>query len=56
MYEENDAGDLAAVIRSLSNPEKRGTYGDIGRQKVLAGFGWEAFGRTVEADFAASRR
>jgi glycosyltransferase involved in cell wall biosynthesis len=54
MYQENDAVDLAAVIRSFDNPDERRAYGAVGRRKMLEGFSWNSFARTVEADFAAS--
>jgi glycosyltransferase involved in cell wall biosynthesis len=54
MYEENDASDLAAVIRSFASVDERRTYGSVGRRKILDGFSWNSFARTVEADFAAA--
>jgi glycosyltransferase involved in cell wall biosynthesis len=54
MYEENDADDLAKVIRSFASPDERRAYGEIGRRKMLDGFSWDSFARTVEKDFAAS--
>ena len=54
MYQENDAEDLAAVIRSFAHPDERRAFGATGRRKMLDGFSWNSFARTVEADFAAS--
>ena len=54
MYEENDVADLAAVIRSFESADERRAYGAVGRKKMLDGFNWNSFARTVEADFAAS--
>jgi glycosyltransferase involved in cell wall biosynthesis len=54
MYDEDDVGDLAAVIRSFASPDERHAYGAAGRRKILDGFSWNSFARTVEADFAAS--
>ena len=54
MYEENDVADLAAVIRSFSSAAERQSYGAVGRRKMLEGFSWNSFARTVEADFVAS--
>jgi glycosyltransferase involved in cell wall biosynthesis len=54
MYEENDASDLAAVLSSFSGAAERRAYGAVGRRKILEGFTWSAFARTVEVDFAAS--
>jgi glycosyltransferase involved in cell wall biosynthesis len=54
MYEENDVADLAAVIRSFESPDERRACGAVGRQKMLDGFSWNSFARTIEADFAAS--
>jgi glycosyltransferase involved in cell wall biosynthesis len=54
MYEENDARDLASVIRSFASADERRTYGAVGRRKMLEGFSWTSFARTVEADFLAS--
>jgi glycosyltransferase involved in cell wall biosynthesis len=54
MYQENDAGDLAAVIRSFASLEERRAYGAVGRRKMLDGFSWNSFARTVAADFSAS--
>jgi glycosyltransferase involved in cell wall biosynthesis len=51
MYEENDAKSLADVLRSLADPEERQFYGAAGRRKMLDGFSWTTFARTVEADF-----
>jgi len=54
MYRENDAADLAAVIRTFDGVGERLAYGAAGRRKMLDGFSWTSFARTVEADFAAS--
>jgi glycosyltransferase involved in cell wall biosynthesis len=54
MYEENDSGDLAAVITSFVDADERRAYGSAGRRKMLDGFSWSTFARTVAADFAAS--
>jgi glycosyltransferase involved in cell wall biosynthesis len=54
MYEENDQKDLMVVLRSFSDAEERRTYGAVGRRKIVEGFSWNTFARTVEADFAAS--
>jgi glycosyltransferase involved in cell wall biosynthesis len=54
MYRENDPADLAAVIRSFANPAERKAYGAIGRRKMIDGFSWNAFARTVESDFVAA--
>ena len=54
MYQENDATDLATVIRSFDSPDDRKAYGGVGRRKMLEGFSWDAFARTLEADFVAS--
>ena len=54
MYEEGDAADLAAVISSFDSPGERSAYGAVGRQKMVDGFSWNSFARTVETDFAAS--
>jgi glycosyltransferase involved in cell wall biosynthesis len=56
MYEENDVGDLIAVIRSFASAEERRTYGAVGRRKIVDGFSWNSFAQTVAADFAASAR
>jgi len=53
-YEENDPGALADVIRSFDSAAERRTCGAIGRSKMLDGFSWNTFARTVAADFAAS--
>ena len=54
MYEENDAASLANVLRSFASEDERAAYGAVGRRKMLEGFSWSAFARTVEADFLAS--
>ena len=54
MYQENDATDLAAVIRSFDSPDDRKAYGGVGRRKMLEGFSWDSSARTLEADFVAS--
>ena len=54
VYKENDPADLAAVIRSFDTPAERKAYGAIGRQKMIDGFSWNTFARTVEGDFVAS--
>jgi glycosyltransferase involved in cell wall biosynthesis len=54
MYEENDASDLAAVIKSFVSADERRAYGAVGRRKIVEGFSWNSFARTVEADFNAS--
>ena len=56
MYEENDVQDLASVIASFASPDERRAYGAVGRRKILDGFSWSSFARTVEQDFAASLR
>jgi glycosyltransferase involved in cell wall biosynthesis len=54
MYQENDVGDLIAVIRSFASVEERRAYGAVGRRKALDGFSWNSLAQTMEADFAAS--
>jgi glycosyltransferase involved in cell wall biosynthesis len=54
MYEENDAADLAAVIESFAPAAERQAYGAAGRRKMVEGFSWNAFARTVAADFATA--
>ena len=56
MYRENDVNDLMAVLMSLSNADERRAYGTVGRLKIVEGFSWNSFARTVEADFVASVR
>jgi glycosyltransferase involved in cell wall biosynthesis len=55
-YDENDPAALADVIRSFGAADDRRHYGSIGRQKIVGGFTWQAFARTLEADFLASLR
>jgi glycosyltransferase involved in cell wall biosynthesis len=54
MYEENDPASLAAVLRSLADPAERQALGRAGREKMLQGFNWSSFARTVEKDFLAA--
>jgi glycosyltransferase involved in cell wall biosynthesis len=54
MYAENDARSLADVLRSFASEDERRAYGAVGRRKMLEGFSWNSFARTVEADFLAS--
>lgn len=54
MYEENDVDSLVAVLSRFGNADDRHAYGSIGRRKMLEGFSWNSFARTVEADFVAS--
>jgi glycosyltransferase involved in cell wall biosynthesis len=54
VYEENDAADLAKVIRSFTAADERQAYGAAGRRKMLDGFSWNSFARTVQQDFAAA--
>jgi glycosyltransferase involved in cell wall biosynthesis len=54
MYEENDPSSLAAVIKSFASADERRAYGGVGRRKILDGFSWNSFARTVEADFTAA--
>lgn len=54
MYEENDATSLADVLKSFASEDERAAYGAVGRRKMLDGFSWNSFARTVEADFVAS--
>jgi len=53
-FEEDDVASLVEVLRSFSDPAERAAYGAIGRRRMLEGFSWNAFARTVEADFLAS--
>ena len=54
MYAENDVASLIDVLDSFSDPRERASYGDVGRRKMMEGFSWNTFARTVEADFRAS--
>ena len=54
MYEENDPADLADVLRALADPAERAALGQAGREKMLKGFNWTTFARTVEKDFLAA--
>lgn len=54
LYVENDLASLVAVLQSFAAPDERRRYGAEGRRKMLHGFSWSAFARTVEADFLAS--
>ena len=54
MYEENDVKSLVEVLRSLASSDERLALGTEGRRKMLAGFSWSEFARTVEADFLTS--
>jgi hypothetical protein len=54
MYEENDVASLADVLQGFANADERRAYGTAGRLKMLKGFNWTTFARTVEADFLQS--
>jgi glycosyltransferase involved in cell wall biosynthesis len=54
MYEENSVDSLIAVLQSFGSPAERQAYGAIGRRKMLSGFNWTSFARTLEADFLAA--
>ena len=54
MYEENDVASLIEVLKSFTRADERRVYGAVGRRKMIDGFSWNSFARTVEADFAAS--
>jgi glycosyltransferase involved in cell wall biosynthesis len=51
MYEENDVSSLCAAILGLRDPAERRKLGKFGREKMLRGFSWMEFARTVESDF-----
>lgn len=54
MYEENDVASLADVLQGFANADERRAYGAAGRQKMLTGFNWTTFARTLETDFLES--
>ena len=54
MYEEDNVGDLIAVLTSFASPDERRAYGAVGRRKILDGFSWNSLAQTMETDFAAS--
>lgn len=56
MYEENTVASLVEVLRRLEGPEERRSKGTTGRRKMLNGFGWTRFARTLEADFINASR
>lgn len=56
MYAENSVDSLVTVLQRFADPAVRARYGDVGRRKMLAGFNWTTFARTVEADFQAALR
>jgi glycosyltransferase involved in cell wall biosynthesis len=51
MYEENSVGNLMDVLRLLASAEVRRSYGAAGRRKMLEGFSWTRFARSIESDF-----
>lgn len=53
MCKENDVDSLVAVIRSFASADEWRAYGAVGRRKMLEGFRWNFFARTVDADFVA---
>ncbi len=55
MYEENSVASLVAVLSSLSDAAARHAYGNAGRQKMLTGFSWAHYARSVEADYCEAR-
>ena len=54
MYQENDVEDLIRVLDSLRDAAMRQKLGAEGRRKMMQGFSWPAFAKTVEADFYAA--
>lgn len=54
VYEQDNVEQLAETIRALSDPATRRSLGAEGRRKMLAGFNWSTFARTIEADFRAA--
>jgi glycosyltransferase involved in cell wall biosynthesis len=53
-YKENDKQSLVEVLTDFADPVARQASGAIGRQRMLAGFNWSGFARTVEDDFRAA--
>ena len=51
MYEEDNVESMVAVLQSFGTASERQAYGAIGRRKMLSGFNWTSFARTLEADF-----
>lgn len=56
MYAENDAADLAEVLRTFVDPAERERLGAEGRRKMEAGFSWSSFAQHVERDYRAALR
>jgi len=54
VYEENTVASLRDVLRSFASAEERRSYGTAGRRKMLEGFSWTRFARTVESDFVGA--
>jgi glycosyltransferase involved in cell wall biosynthesis len=53
-YEENDVASLVAVLKSLAHGAERRRLGSSGRKKMLEGFSWNSFARTLDTDFKAA--
>jgi glycosyltransferase involved in cell wall biosynthesis len=51
VYEENTVASLRDVLRTFASAEERRSYGTAGRRKMLDGFSWARFARSVESDF-----
>jgi glycosyltransferase involved in cell wall biosynthesis len=51
MYEENDVESLVTVLSSLAAPAERRRLGAAGRLKMLDGFNWVCYARSVETDY-----
>jgi glycosyltransferase involved in cell wall biosynthesis len=54
IYEENDVPSLVTVLTSFANADERRALGAVGRRKMLEGFSWDSFARTVASDFTAA--
>jgi glycosyltransferase involved in cell wall biosynthesis len=56
VYKENDVGDLACVLSSLSEERERRSLGAAGRAKMLSRFSWTTIARSIVADFELARK
>jgi glycosyltransferase involved in cell wall biosynthesis len=55
-YREGDVASLAAAIESLLDPERRRRMGEIGSERMLAGFSWRNVATRRIQDYQAALR
>jgi glycosyltransferase involved in cell wall biosynthesis len=51
MYAEDDVNSMVEALVSLASREERRALGAVGRRKMLDGFTWKRYARSLEADY-----